>query len=97
MLTATQATQQTTTTNKTYTSRPDYIFVLQTYDGRIVVGQANNAAKRIAYINSGFNPALPAMSIHSIIGVKEQNEERTYVGVVNKMIKRYGEHRVIAV
>ena len=89
-------TSQTTFAQKDY--RPDFIFVLQTNDGKIVVGQANNASKRIASINSGHNRLIPKpMCIHSIVGVKPQTGERTYAGVVKKMISRYGEDNVIAV
>jgi hypothetical protein len=96
MLTATQATQQTTTTSKTY--RPEYIFVVQLHDGTICVGQASNPSKRIAALNSGFSPAVPKpLMVNNIIGIKEQNEDRTYVSVVNKFIDKYGENRVLAI
>ncbi len=94
--TQTQQTQTTTYIQKDY--RPDFIFVLQTIEGKIIVGQANNVSKRVASINSGHNRLVPKpMSIHSIVGVKPQTEGRTFAGVVRKMISRYGEDNVIAV
>ncbi len=94
---ATNTAQQNQTTQKT-NYKCDYIFVAQLHDGRIVVGQANNPAKRLCALNSGYNKAIPkSLQINRIIGVKEQTEQRTFAGVVNKMCERYGEDKVIAV
>lgn len=96
MFATTQTAEVKTTQRKDY--RCDYIFVLQLHDGRIVVGQANNAGKRICSINSGYNAAIPQpLQVNRIIGVKEQNETRTFAGVVAKLCERYGQDKVIAV
>lgn len=76
---------------------PKYIFIVQLHSGEYVIGHSNNACRRIASLNSGCNPAVKAMSINRVIGVKEQNEERTIAGVVSKFCETYGEHRVIAI
>ena len=76
---------------------PKWIFVLQLHDGRYVVGQASNAARRIATINSGCNAAVKANSVNRIIGIKEQNEDRTFIGVVKSFCERKGENNVITV
>ena len=70
---------------------PKYIFVLQLFDGRYVIGQANQAARRIATINSGANAAVKANSVCRIVGIKPQNEERNFIGVVNTFCERKGE------
>lgn len=78
--------------------RPKHIFVLQLIDGRYVVGQANNACKRVAAINSGMNQAIPkSLQVARIVGVKAQEGERTFAGTVKYFIDKYGEDRVIAV
>ena len=77
---------------------PAYVFVIQLIDGRFVIGQAENPSKRIASINSGHNPAVPkTLQVHTIIGVKEQNGERSFASVVSKFCETYGEANVIAV
>lgn len=77
---------------------PDYVFVAQLHDGRYVIGQANNPAKRIASINSGHNPLIKAsLQINRIIGVKPQDEQRTFAGVVQSFCDRYGSENVVAV
>ena len=94
---ATQTAVQTQTT-KQPNYKCDYIFVAQLHDGRIVVGQANNPAKRLCALNSGYNKAIPkSLQINRILGVKTQNESRTFAGVVAKMCNRYGKDNVIAV
>jgi len=87
---------RTTRTNVNH--QPNYVFVLLTHKGKIVIGQANNSARRIAAINSGSNPALPEpLSINRVIGVKERTEERTLITTVKKFIDKYGENNVIVV
>ena len=78
--------------------KPDFIFVLQLHSGQIVVGQANNPAKRVASINSGLNPLIKgSLQVNRIIGIKEQKGDRTFASVVSKFCERYGEANVIAV
>tara|TARA_R110002050_G_scaffold79877_1_gene170775 strand:- start:542 stop:754 length:213 start_codon:yes stop_codon:yes gene_type:complete len=68
------------------------------HSGEVVVGAASNPAKRICAINSGMNKAIPkSLQINKIIGVRDATEQRTYLGVVKKMISTYGADRVIAV
>ena len=98
-MTSTFVSQQTnTTTEQTKRYTADYIFVIQLIDGTYVIGQANNTAKRIAAINSGYNSAIPKpLQVSRIIGVKQQNEERTLISVVNRFCDKYGEDAVICV
>jgi hypothetical protein len=78
--------------------RPKYIFVLQLLDGRYVIGAANNACKRVSSINSGMNRAIPKpLQVQRIIGIKPQDDKRTFVGTVNHFINKYGSDKVIAV
>ena len=88
---------QTTTTTRAENYVPKWIFCLQLNDGRYVIGHANNAARRISNINSGCNPAVKSLSVNRIIGIKEQNEERTLAGVVAKFCDKYVANRVITV
>ena len=76
---------------------PKYIFVLQLHSGEYVVGQANNAARRIANINSGANQAVKPNSVNRIVGIKPQDQDRTFIGVVNSFCERKGEQNVITV
>ena len=91
----TQQQLQSTTAKSDYI--PKYIFVLQLHSGEYVVGQANNAARRIANINSGANQAVKPNSVNRIIGIKPQDENRTFIGVVNSFCERKGEMNVITV
>ena len=89
-------TQQQQEQTKRYTA--DYLFVLQLHDGRYVVGQANNAGKRIAAINTGFCPSIPkALQVNRIVGIKEQTGERTLISVVQKFAETYGDDAVLVV
>ena len=73
-----------------------YIFVAQLHDGRIIVGSATNAAKRIAAINSGHNSAIPkALQINRIIGIKPVTAERTLPKAVKHFCDKYGEDKVL--
>ena len=94
-----QATQQRqlTTHAKSENYIPKYVFVLQLFDGRYVIGQASNAARRIAIINGGCNKAVKANSVCRIVGIKPQNEDRTFIGVVKTFCERKGEENVITV
>lgn len=88
-------TRQTEVEFKDY--KQEWIFVIQLIDGRWGIGQSGNPSKRIASINSGFNPMVPKpLSVHKIHGIKEQNESRTFAGVVAQFCKKYGEDKVIA-
>lgn len=84
------------TTAKNY--RKPYIFALLLIDGRIVVGQASNVAKRVCAINAGSNRAIPQHSqVYRLIAVKDQNEQRTLCSVVKHFCDKYGSNKVIAV
>ena len=75
-----------------------YIYVWQLHDGRIVIGSATNASKRIAALNSGLNSAVPkSLQVNRIINIKPVTEERTLPGVVASFCERFGENRVICV
>lgn len=91
---------QTTNASKVQSKKyvPSYIYVVQLIDGRFVVGQGENPSRRIASLNSGHNPAVPkTLQVHTIIGVKEQGEDRSYASVVSTFCNRYGQDNVIAV
>ncbi|WP_413441254.1 hypothetical protein [Synechococcus sp. MIT S1220] len=91
-----KTTRQEQTQTKKYTA--DYIFVVQLFDGRYVIGQANNPSKRICSINSGYNSAVPKpLQVNRIIGIKEQNNSRTLIDVVTKCAEHYGDDAVICV
>ena len=90
-------TDKTTTRFDVREYKPDWIFVVQFIDGKIGVGQSGNPSKRIASINSGFNPAVPTpLSVYKILGIKPQNEQRTFAGVVANFCSKVGEDNVIA-
>ena len=92
--------QNTTTTSKIEKNGsyvPAYIFVLQLHTGEFVIGHANNVCRRIASINSGCNSSVKALSVNRVVGIREQNEERTLAGVVSKFCDTYGASRVIAI
>ena len=94
MLHLTTTKPETETTSK----RLNYVFVLQLLDGRFAIGQADKPSIRIAAINSGHNPLIPkSLQVNSIVGIKEQNEKRTYAGVVSTFCERYGTDKVLAV
>jgi len=95
MQTTTEQTISTTQAKSTYI--PKWIFVLQLHSGEYVVGQSSNAARRIAMINGGANQAVKANTVNRIVGIKEQNEDRTFIGVVNSFCERKGEKNVITV
>ena len=99
MHTAIQSTQQqSTAVSPTKTYRPDYVFVVQLHNGKFVIGQANNPAKRIAAINSGLNPLVKgSLQINNIVGIKEQTEERSLISTVNKFVDAYGIDNCITV
>ncbi len=78
--------------------QPKFIFVLELMDGRFVIGQANNACKRIAAINSGLNKAIPkALQVRTICGIRPQENTRSFVSVVSGFIHKYGVDRVLAI
>ena len=99
MSTVSNPTQHSTTVpNPTKTYKPDFVFVVQLHSGKFVIGQANNPAKRIAAINSGLNPLVKgSLQINNIVGIKEQNEERSLISTVKKYVDRFGVSNVIAV
>jgi len=75
-----------------------YVFVILLKDNRYVVGQGSNPSKRIACINSGLNKAVKEPNqVKCIIGIKEQNAQRTLPSVVHSFCSKYGLDKVIAV
>lgn len=95
-LTTTASTREKNTQVKDY--RKPYIFALLLVDGRIVVGQASNVAKRVCAINAGSNRAIPQPSqVYRLIAVKDQNQQRTLCSVVKHFCDKYGSNKVIAV
>ena len=96
-----QSLTQLQTTNTTIAEStnyiPRYIFVLQLHTGEFVIGHANNACRRIASINSGCNPAVKALSVNKVVGIKSQEGERTLASVVSKFCDTYGANKVIAI
>ena len=92
--------QQSTTKHQEHTKKytADYLFVLQLHDGRYVIGQANNAGKRIAAINTGYHPDIPkSLQVNRIVGIKEQTGDRTLISVVRKFADAYGDDAVLVV
>lgn len=89
----------TTTTESIKLKTPqkeEFIFVLQLHDGRFVIGQATNACKRIAAINSGYHPFLKkALQVNRIVGIKGVTEERKLQNVVSRFCDKYGEDKVL--
>lgn len=95
------ANNVSTASNKVETkpqTKQPYIYVAQLHDGRIVIGQHTNAAKRLAALNSGHNPAVPkALQINRLIGVKPVTETRTLMTVVKQFCDNYGVDKVLCV
>ncbi len=93
--------QASTTTNTSKQSTKfvaDYVYVVQLHDGRFVIGAANNPCKRIAELNTGWYDAVPkSLQVNNIVGIKEQNEERTLMSVTSKFCDRYGVDNVITI
>lgn len=90
--------EQTTTQVRKKDYRPDYVFVAQLHDGRYIVGQASNPSRRLASINSGYHKLVRgSLQINRVIGIREQNEERSFAGVVNHFCAKFGNDQVIAV
>jgi hypothetical protein len=86
-----------TTLNQTATKQ-EFIFVLQLHSGKLVIGKATNAAKRIAAINSGVSPFVKGtLQINRILAVKPVTAERTLPSTVSKFCDRYGADKVITV
>ena len=74
------------------------IFVVQLIDGRYVIGSSDNAAKRIARLNSGMCKEIPEKhQIQRIVGIKEQKEGRTLISVTNNFIDKFGQSKVVVI
>lgn len=79
-------------------NRPEFVFVVQLVDGTYAIGQATNACKKIAALNSGLSPFIPkALQVKRIVGIKPQEGCRTFVGTVKHFVDKYGADKVIAV
>lgn len=97
-ISVTQQHSQSTQEQQNKSYRPTYVFVLQLVDGKYCIGQANNAARRVAAINSGLNNAVPKpYQVYKIVGIKKQNEHRTLVSVVKRFADKYGDDRIVVV
>ena len=87
---------QTTHSEVSYV--PKYVFVVQLHNGKHVIGHSDKPAKMIAAINSGLNPSISeGLQINRVVGVKEQNEHRTFAGTVSQFCERFGEENIIVV
>ena len=96
--TTAQVVGQTRPAPKQPKQKQRYVFVLQLHNGKYVIGSATNAAKRVAAINSGMNPAITkTLQVNRIIGIRPCNETRSLPSVVAKYCERFGEDNVIAV
>ena len=100
-ITSMQSTVSTTSTTlkskqKRYVA--DWVFVIQLHNGKFVIGSSNNPVKKIAAINTGFYRAVPkSLQVNRVIGIKEQNEERSLMSVTKKFCDKYGEDNVIVI
>ena len=98
MQTAINKTESTTLNNNAQPYTDQYIYALELVDGRIAIGQAKNAAKAIASVNSGDCKLIPkALQVRHIIGVKEVNESRTLPSVVAQFCNDFGDDKVVCV
>ena len=75
-----------------------FIYALELVDGRFAIGQASNAAKAIASVNSGDCKLIPKeLQVRHIIGVKEVNETRSLPSVVSQFCRDFGDEKVVCV
>lgn len=74
-------------------NKAKFVWVVKQKNGNLVVGCASNAAKQIAYFNSGWfkETETKERTIEAIIGVKPVNENRTLMGVYEKFKAKYGD------
>ena len=97
-LTCVQTTQSSEAVKSTPQVKERYVFVLQQHDGTFVIGVSTNPCKRVAAINSGMNCHIKqSLTINRVVGIKPVTEDRTYIGVVNQFIDKYGADKVLAV
>ena len=97
MQTAINKTESFTLNNKAQIT-DQFIYALQLVDGRYAIGQAKNAAKAIASVNSGDCKLIPkALQVRRIIGVKEVNETRSLPSVVSQFCRDFGEDKVVCI
>ena len=93
---STSAYSTTQTVETSYVK--SHIFVCLLNSGKFVIGQTNNASKSIAELNSGMYPQVPQiLQVARVMGVKEQDEERTFAGTVAKFCNEYGSDKVISI
>jgi len=93
-------TVETTSTIQSKQKRyvADWIFCIQLHNGKFVIGSSNNPVKKIAAINTGFYRAVPkSLQVNRVIGIKEQNEERSLMSVTKKFCDKYGDDNVIVI
>ena len=74
-------------------NKTKYVWVIQQKSGDFVVGYSFNAARSIAYFNSGRYERTERRerTIARVIGVKPVNEERSVMGVYEKFKSKYGD------
>ena len=95
---STVSTTSTTLKSKQKRYVADWVFVIQLHNGKFVIGSSNNPVKKIAAINTGFYRAVPkTLQVNRVIGIKEQNEERSLMSVTKKFCDKYGEDNVIVI
>lgn len=76
----------------------DWIFAVQLLDGRVVLGLADNAAKRIATLNSGLTRAVPKKhQVFKVLGIKKQEDGRNLIGTYNKFLEQLGPEMVVVI
>jgi hypothetical protein len=86
---------QTTYTQDSTSTKPLFVYVIQLHSGQYVIGQASNAARKIALINSGLSTHVQgSLQVNRIIAVKEVTPDRTLPIVVANFCKRFGNDRV---
>ena len=74
------------------------VFVLRTFNGTYIIGQATNVCKRISSINSGNSPYFPqALQVEKIVGIKPVSEDRDLLSVALHFIRQAGEENVVVV
>jgi len=89
-------TQSQTITNQT-TYQDYYVYVVQFLNGKYGVGTSNKPYLTIASINSGKHPLIKEkLTIHRVVGVKEQREDRNLINTVKRISERAGIKNTIA-
>jgi len=90
-------TNETTCVADSSTYQDFYVFVVQFLNGKYGVGTSNKPYLTIASINSGKHPLIKdKLTIHRVVGVKEQTEDRNLINTVKRISERAGIKNTIA-